>query len=70
MCECIKKVNKMLEEKNSCLVTSLVGTECVALLTERLVPTRPYKSIFIAAEFCPFCGEKYTVQRVFGEEIK
>lgn len=69
MCECVKTINKKLDEKglntvidvpfqlNSDLSTA--STQRVSIVTakkDRSVRKRP-TSVF--ASYCPFCGEKY-----------
>jgi peptide deformylase len=68
MCDCVDKVNKLLEPYNTCLtipiVFSLVGEltrpEQVLVQTEKIDTkkrTGTAKKLF--ATYCPFCGNNY-----------
>lgn len=57
-CKCVRKVNKILLEKNARLVTTLL-TGKVACVVEKADDTKRGKLPYMLASYCPFCGKAY-----------
>jgi hypothetical protein len=61
-CGCVSKINKLIETRGMKLVISynMVEKEGRAVVsTERLNPSSRSSKFFMAATYCPFCGESY-----------
>lgn len=62
MCNCINLVNEVLKEKNACLVSTIsfsANPSRVGLMIEKYDPKKRGRLPTVAANYCPFCGEKY-----------
>lgn len=69
MCECIKEINKKLEEAetNSALeipmmlnmTENTVRADRTIIVTRKINTKKRGKAQRLLATFCPFCGEKY-----------
>lgn len=77
MCECVSKVNDLLEEKGVDAEVSqafaLDGTcsRTMVQLARRSDPTKPPKRSTpnLYASHCPFCGEPYAEKKAGSVEI-
>ena len=66
MCECVKDMNEKLkgfpQGKNTMLVTNLLGRPRAVIATCKRDDKVRGKPAILMANFCPFCGEKYSEQ--------
>ena len=65
-CDCIGKMDKLLEPKNMRLVRTVPfrdgDSAMVAVRVERIRTGRgTIKPVNVIASYCPFCGQKYNV---------
>lgn len=64
MCDCIAEVNKMLSQRNTMLALDMTFDfkgKCLEVLpvpTKKIDSKKREPAVHIAAQFCPFCGEK------------
>lgn len=58
-CDCINKMNELLQPHNAALVTNILSTPKAFVETYVLAPKRGAKAPKVQATYCPFCGAKY-----------
>lgn len=63
-CMCIARINSMLREHNSYLVTNLFGKPRAIIATTKFDEKKRGKPKMMFASFCPFCGVKYAADEV------
>ena len=59
MCNCIAKTNEALAEHNAELVINLLDDSYAFVAVTKKDPKKRGKIPYLAAGYCPFCGEKY-----------
>lgn len=63
MCDCIKKVDEKLAERNTRLTQAIVcgnhSAPTIMLQTEIMEKKRGARATTVLLSYCPFCGEKY-----------
>ncbi|MGE4529573.1 MAG: hypothetical protein AB7D00_14510 [Rhodospirillaceae bacterium] len=59
MCNCIDESNKLLSEQNATLSHTFIGPRRVIIATLKKDDKKRGRPPVLAANFCPFCGEKY-----------
>lgn len=61
MCECIEKLNKMLEEKKVRVETMIYfdgSPTRIPICTAKISTGKP-SNVTLQPDYCPVCGEKY-----------
>jgi hypothetical protein len=61
MCECIKRVDSDLAERdvNAAIETNIFGAPMALVRLYKVDEKKRGKVPLLQASFCPFCGEKY-----------
>ena len=69
MCDCIEKVNKLLEDKNTKLDVPIMYTidkrfsaDRVKIVTVKRDDKNRKKPIPVTPAYCPFCGNSYDAE--------
>lgn len=69
MCDCITKVNELLHEQDRgvrlCSTINLTtGVTHVAITTEAVAGRKKPKGYHLVPSYCPFCGIKYSEEKI------
>jgi len=66
MCKCITNIDKQLAEYNTRILLPMIGPRLPFIETMKLNEKKRGKPAKMFATFCPFCGEKYGVEKRKG----